>query len=148
MNFAEGSVAFLELLYAFFPYLNFLKNETFHCPFTLSRTVQATPENRSSDTAGGRPVSLIPGLTCFSIVCIAGDCDEHHSLSGHVVLSGAFFFFFFFKTWVSDFLASCLELLWLLEENILNWVKRPKQKKNVESRSESIIVYSSVSSCG
>ena len=58
------------------------------------------------------------------------------------------FFFFFFLRLGFQISVSCLELLWLLEENILNWVKRPKQKKNVESRSESIIVYSSVSSCG
>ena len=56
--------------------------------------------------------------------------------------------FFFFLRLGFQISVSCLELLWLLEENILNWVKRPKQKKNVESRSESIIVYSSVSSCG
>ena len=39
------------------------------------------------------------------------------------------FFFFFFLRLGFQISVSCLELLWLLEENILNWVKRPKQKK-------------------
>lgn len=99
MNFAEGSVAFLELLYAF-SLLEFLKNETLPLPIYSSPEQCRLPQRTGPLTQlVAAPVSLIPGLTCLpSIVCIAGDCDEHHSLSGHVVLSGAFFFFFF-KTW-------------------------------------------------
>ena len=54
------------------------------------------------------------------------------------------FFFFFNKSWVSDF---CF-MLRIIVAFGREYFKLGEKGKNVESRSESTIVYSSVSSCG
>lgn len=127
-NFAEGSVAFLELLYAF-SLLEFLKKWDLPLPiYPLQNSAGYPGEQVLWHSWWPHSVSVIPGgWHAISIVLIAGDYDEHYSLSGHVVLSVLFFFFLLRLGFQIS--VSCLELLWLLEENILNWVKRPKQKK-------------------
>lgn len=58
------------------------------------------------------------------------------------------FFFFSFKTWVSDFCFMLRIIVAFGREYFKLGEKAKTKKKKVESRSESIIVYSSVSSCG
>lgn len=129
-----------------FPYLGFLKNGAFYCPFTLYRTIQATPVEQVMVTC--LMIALWHcdprWLVCSAKFCLFSLLGTLMNITVSWLVLSSLFFFLRVGFRIS---VSCLELLWLLAENILNWVKRPK-KKNVESRSESTIVYSSVSSCG
>ena len=148
MNFAEGSVAFLELLYAF-SLLEFLKKWDLPLPIYPLQNSAGYPREQTLWHSWWPPcVSVIPGADVLSpLFTLLGTVMSIIACQAMLSCLVLFFFFFFLRLGF-QISVSCLELLWLLEENILNWVKRPKQKKNVESRSESIIVYSSVSSCG
>lgn len=144
-NFAEGSVAFLELLYAF-SLLEFLKKWDLPLPiYPLQNSAGYPGEQVLWHSWWPHSLCDPRGLTCY-LHCSHcwGLWWALQSLRPCCLVC----FFFFLLRLGFQISVSCLELLWLLEENILNWVKRPKQKKKVESRSESIIVYSSVSSCG
>lgn len=146
MNFAEGSVAFLELLYAF-SLLEFLKKWDLPLPIYPLQNSAGYPREQVLWHSWWPPCVSDPGADVLSPLFALLGTVMSITVS-QAMLSCLVLFFFFFLRLGFQISVSCLELLWLLEENILNWVKRPKQKKNVESRSESIIVYSSVSSCG
>lgn len=129
MDFAEGSVAFLEFLYAF-SLLEFLKK--WDLPlliYPLQNSAGYPREQTLWHSWWPLCVSVIPGADVLSplftlLGTVMGITASQAMLSCLVL-----FFFFFFLRLGFQISVSCLELLWLLEENILNWVKRPKQKK-------------------
>lgn len=118
-------------LYVLFPYLDFLKNGTSYYPFTLYRWMgKATPAKQVTVTwlaaalwhCDLRWLVWCVNFWLFSLLWTMINIPISWS-----VLSSCFFFFFLFLRGGFQVSVSCLELLWLLAKNILNWVKGKKK---------------------
>lgn len=99
----------------------------FYCPFTLYRTVQSIPAEQITVTClvlalwhyNPRWLVCAAKLWLFSLLWTLNSPIAWSVLSS--------FFFFFFLRVGFQISVSCLELLWLLVKNILNWGKRQKK---------------------
>ena len=104
MNFAEGSVAFLELLYAF-SLLEFLKKWDLPLPIYPLQNSAGYPREQTLWHSWWPPcVSVIPGADVLSpLFTLLGTVMSIIASQAMLSCLVLFFFFFLFKTWVSDF---------------------------------------------